>query len=688
MERYEVNWEDDNSVKKYIEDKWQSRDHYKGGLESQWLRIIAAYEGLRTQDYRYVERRLIKNHNVPSWRVRLTINLMLPYVRAAAARHLRNRPTFDVIPATESTEDIAVSQAQRKFLQGYWYQQSVNYNVIDLLLWVALTGNGFWHTYWDPFGGPTIPIPDEVQQILSQQLQGEEALEELRSIPSGEIGNSVPTPFDILTPWCNRFDNAPWMIHSQMREISFYADMGIDVDTLSRPKYSDRRFEESRKRVNSLFSLGASEDSTIASRETQILELNLWMPPSGQKGLENGRWVTWAGGLIINNQSNPYQHRGFPIDHFTSETTPGKMWGFSSASQVLPLIEEHQKQFSQDIESLRLMSRPKWFVPRQARIKRTALTSEPGEIIDYSGNTPPTPGQGAAPNRYSLDSQIMLKRHADTIMSQQEASRGINPAGGRSAAVVQELQAADEASAAIVGLIFDTGFSSVGRKIVSIGDQYYSEDRILSYVGEQNKYESFLLKKDSLSGNSKGLGVNYFNVRVTQFSQFGLSRTGQIELLKLLLQFQVFDQSPKSRSKVLKFVQIGYFEDEIDEYKVDRTNAHRENILMSQGQPISNNAGPGAFMPGMEDHDDTHLEEHAKFMKSDDYKQLPPIIKSIFQYHVQQHKLLGMVKLVEPQVLALPAQIMAANLNRIDPQLLFLAGQKPDESTSKTSKSD
>lgn len=692
MHRYEVDWNDNDKVKEYIEHLWSKRDRHKAALERWWLTIIQAYEGLEFNNYKYVENQLVKKLKVPTWRVRLTVNLMLPYVRSAAAKHLRNRPIFDVIPATNSNSDILVADAGKQTLQSFWFRQDINYEFIDLLYWVALLGVGFTKTSWNPDAGHLIKLspkdflPEEllqpgqdprvVQQALQQaqtDFQNYVNQEGSDEMPAGEMELSIPTPFDMYMKDCGWLHKSDWVIQSTMRDVSYYADRGVDPDQMTRPSNKDVRFKTYNRKVTNMY--GASAEML----EDEILEINLWQARS--RGLKRGRWVTYAGGVIVNNTENPYDHGELPFNQFFADRMPGKMWSFSGASQILPLVKEQQKSLSQIAENRNLMARPKWAVPHAARIKRTSITSEPGEIIRYFGGIPPTQLTPGNMPRYVFDAFVMNQKAMDHIMAQQEASRGINPPGGRSAAVVQELAATDDGSYAVAGLGFDTGFSSAGRKLLSIARQFYREDRLLVFLGDNNAYQSRLLKKGSLIGDNQVPGADYNNVRVTQFSQFGLSRAGQFEVLKTLLQFNIFDPTPKSRQKVLKFIQMGYFEDEIDEYKADRANAHRENLMLSQGQPIrpAYGATPEAYAPGIEDHDTTHLESHFQFMKTDEYKALPPQIQSLFQYHVNQHKLLEVTKLVEPQVLAIAGQVMAANMHGIP---LNLLGNQNNENQS------
>jgi len=700
MQRHEVDWDNERDVVDFVTDKWEHKDTYKRNLEKSWLEIIAAYEGFSHLNYHQIEQQMVQNFNIPSWRVKLTINLLLPYVRTGAAKHLRNRPIWDVVPATDDNQDIMIASAGKKVLRGYWYNRSVNYQFMDILLWLGLTGNAFAYIPWNPDGGPNITLkpedfidanqlqavnsPEAIQQLLADAQGKFKQFTEERGtdkIPAGDVEFDVPTPFDLVFPHNERFTKVPWLVHGQIRDRSFYIDMGFKEEDFSKPTTKDARFVHYARRVNNLmfFGGGSADEGQLGLDvdEADLLELRLWMPKSAQKGLQEGRFVTVAGGKLIVNTLNPYKDQEMPYVKFTAERTPGKIWGFSAASQVLPLVREHQKNRSQIIEAKNLMSKPKWLVSRSSRILETAITSEPGEVIEYSGLIKPEAHHPPSMPRYVFDLDVLNQKDMDAIMAQRDATKGVNPPGGRSGTMLENLQSQDDGQLALIGLDLDTGMSTVGRKILSRYSQFVAEDRLITFTGEKNRLETVLLKQGSLVGvNENVLGADYHNVRVTQFSQFGLTRTGQFEVLKTLLQFNVFE-GPKSRTQVLKFINMGFFEEEIDEFKADRSNAHIENLMMLRGQPLKpGNNIQEAFGVDLSDDDTTHMDEHVDYMKGDDYRTADPQIKFLYQFHLQQHKLYQVLKVIEPQVLAIKAQFLAAALNQIPQELLNVANQQ------------
>ncbi|GAG34014.1 unnamed protein product, partial [marine sediment metagenome] len=237
----------------------------------------------------------------------------------------------------------------------------------------------------------------------------------------------------------------PWFIAAQIRDVSHYADMGYDPSKFARPTQKDSRFTHYAKRSNSLMTIGwdgATED--VLNHDNDILELHCWMPRSKQKGLEDGRLVVIGGGNILQNGRNPYEHRSIPYVMFQSEKTPGKIWAKSAVGHILPLIREHQKSRSQIIEIKNTMSKPKWLVPKSANVKTTALTSEPGELIRFTGALPPTAWAPPTVPKYVFDLDVFNRKDMDDIMAQRDATKGTNPSGSRSATMLENLQAQDD----------------------------------------------------------------------------------------------------------------------------------------------------------------------------------------------------------------------------------------------------
>lgn len=673
LQRYELNPNDDQSILRFFEDRWKKRQFYKGDLEVKWLNTIAKYEGFSYLQFDEALRRFKEADDIPPWRVNLAINLHLPYVRTQVSKLMRNRPIWDTLPATNDTKDINIANAGKKLLRSFWYKHNVNYQFVDMLYWLALTGNGFVGAHWDPDIGPDLELslkeflnPKALPPITHPEFEiaWANAVQQAQAkfeayvnyngsniLPLGDVEISVPTPFDMLFPYAADFYKTPWLIRSELKDVSWYAERGFDPDLLKPPTPLETRYIYYNRRVMNMAFWNKShvQQNSFQGDDKEVLELQCWLPKSKQ--FPRGFYAIIAGGYVLAKGENPYRHYRIPYVHFAGERTPGKIWASCNIEHAGPLIEHHQKTMSQLIEIKNLMSKPKWLAPRSAGLLTQAIDNEAGEVIEYSGLQAPVAWHPPPVPRYVFDIMSVLKSNTDDIVAQRDATKGINPAGVRSANALTNLQEQDDGQLAVIGLNLDTGMSLLGRMVLHLHAQFIKEDRLYSYLGEKNRFESAAITQGSLEGeHSEMVGADYFNVRVTQFSQFGLSRAGQLEFLKVLLQYGMY--TPADKDKVLHFISMGNWEDEIDEYKLDRSNAYQENLLMAQGNLIGLT---------LADHDATHIEEHEVFMKGDLYKQLNPKIQIIYQMHLKLHKLAMYSKLQEPAILGLKAKIMLAS---------------------------
>lgn len=699
-ERHEVDWDSDQDVLDYTMWKWNLREFYYRGRHRRWLETVACYEGFWYYDFDTALRKFANSARIPPWRIRLVINLLLPRVRSYVSKLLRNRPTFDVLPATADTKDINTASRNKKVLRGYWYQKEWNNQFVDLLLWLGLTGNAYLYPHWNPHKGPlyTATAQDFIDLKAVQQAgeSGDEnvltaVLEDAHArftrwtkknkgseLFLGDCEWKSICPLDVVYPECQSFADKEWIITSQLRDISYYETLGIDTSKFKRPSDKDKRWMLFLKRIDSLaaldITLGLTKSDQMEIDDTKILELNMWVPPG--EDLKHGFNAVIAGGEVIVKGPNPYAHNEIPIVHFTAEKTPGKTLGFSAAEQTLPQMREYQRSRSQMIEIRNLMGKPKWLVPKTAHISKSALTSEPGEVVEFSGMLAPQPAPPPNIPRYFADLQGLDIRDLDEIWAQRDASKGINQPGVRSAVQNTNLQDQDDGSLAIIGLTLNTGISKAGRLTLSVIDQFVKEERIIGYLGERKRYESVTYGKGSLTGPNKNIpGADYFGVRVTDWTQFGLSRAGQLEFLKVLLQYKIFTAA--DRAKVLEFVEMGYFEDQIDDAACDRTNAYQENIIMMRGQPL---------MPQYADNHLVHLEEHKAYMNENFGQLQPPALQALL-IHIHLTELETVKSMVRPQVLQVKALLAVCAEEQVPPELLALTGGN-ESSSNKGSNND
>src|SRR5688572_13466896 len=102
---------------------------------------------------------------VPSWRVRLVANRLLPIVQKVVSKFLRQKPSWVPLPATIDQDDIARAQVAKMLLRAHWRKFDMNEKLVEALTWMATTGNVFMSCTWDPTIGDYMDFTDE--EIMS-----------------------------------------------------------------------------------------------------------------------------------------------------------------------------------------------------------------------------------------------------------------------------------------------------------------------------------------------------------------------------------------------------------------------------------------------------------------------------------------------------------------------------------------
>jgi len=125
---------------------------YEAGMNTkhkgEWYLNLAFYLGEQYVKFENVTNTLVVPKK-PSYRVRLTINQIMPRVRTELAKLTQGRHKWEVLPSTSEEEDINVADIATKFLDAKWRELDMERIRQDLLMWCIVCGTSFLEVYWD-----------------------------------------------------------------------------------------------------------------------------------------------------------------------------------------------------------------------------------------------------------------------------------------------------------------------------------------------------------------------------------------------------------------------------------------------------------------------------------------------------------------------------------------------------------
>jgi hypothetical protein len=87
---------------------------------------------------------------VPYYRSRPVFNRIRPVVRTELSKLTSQKPSASIVPATGEDQDLAAAQAGEQVWDSIYRQKKIRATFRQSCFWSLITGNGFMKTYWNP----------------------------------------------------------------------------------------------------------------------------------------------------------------------------------------------------------------------------------------------------------------------------------------------------------------------------------------------------------------------------------------------------------------------------------------------------------------------------------------------------------------------------------------------------------
>jgi hypothetical protein len=249
----------------------------------------------------------------------------------------------------------------------------------------------------------------------------------------------------------------------------------------------------------------------------------------------------------------------------------------------------------------------------------------------------------------------------DDISSQFEVAKGRTPPGVEAASAIAYLSEENDSIFYPTIESLENGIQETGIQVLSNVYYYWPEDRIVRMTSKNQYMDVRQFKAKNLKPR--------MDFRVLPGSMAPRSVAAKQALISELMK-----NGHITPQEGLRYMHMSETNKLYEDLMVDVRHAQRENITMSQGQPLIKpdpNAtldpmNPQPVMPLMGqkvdpmsgqpllgqdgqpvqypvtinpyDEHQTHVAEHQKFQKSQEYELLPTHIKKIIQDHVDEHK--------------------------------------------------
>lgn len=634
----------ENALKEFQKDKekldliaWARKEYERckqerASAELQWNLNLSFFKGDQYVDI--INSSLVKIP-APKERVRLVVNRIRPMVRTELARLTSQDPTAEVVPATSDEDDkLKAKSAESVFLH---LQETLNLRAIirEAAFWSSITGLGFIKTTWDKTA--SYKNADETEEYV------------------GNVSFSCVSPYHIFVPdlMSTDIEKQPYVFNAFTKPAEWvrtnyghllpegWAPSTASSDDVLKAQY---------------LNVGKGK-----SDRDSALVMEVWIKPGGHRLFPKGGLFTLVDDILVQyvDTGMPYTHGEYPFSKH--ENVPsGTFYSTSAIEDLIPIQRELNRNRSQGVEARNKMGNPGYFYT-EGSLNPKQWTNKAGSLIPVKPGMPtPQPMQVPEIPAYVQNEHETLKTDFEDLSGQHQVSKGTAPAGVTAATAIQFLQEQDNSFMSTAFDSMEEMVQKVARQALQLFIQYVDSERMVKVTGKKKEVSLNYLKGADIAGAT--------DVRVERGSGLPTSRAARIALFMDLMSKGMIDFKSG-----LELMDLPNMESYWELSKVDENQAERENITMSQLDPVmlesvqtqmdqniemldmEQGDENTAFMNDMQleslkevyrqpftevhewDNHEVHIEIHNRFRKSEAYEMLPDSVKKEFDKHVEAH---------------------------------------------------
>lgn len=631
-----VSADEDRKIAAWVKDKYEKCKSDRTGIANQWYINLAFYKG--DQYVQLVNGQLFNAPPMPT-RVRLSINKIRPAMRTQVSRMVSQKPTATVVPASNEDEDILSAESGEATWEHLSQTEEYQKHLISAAWWASNTGTGYIKTEWD------------------SQYFDKDANDGLGA--NGKIRYSAPTPFHIHVPNLLERDieDQPFVIHSftmTMEEVKMawpdlipddHTPTVIGVNEIMEERYLNLK--------------GASRDAMPDS----CLVLEAWVKPGASSLFPKGGMVIVVDKYVVYKSLDgiPYSHGEFPFSKI-EDVLSGGYYATSVIEDLIPLQKEFNRNRSQGVEIRNYAAKPGYFV-QEGSVDLSKWRSRAGQLIPVKpGFQNPVPIQLPQNSPAHAQDLQLIKEDFEDISGQHQVSKGTAPSGVTAATAISFLQEQDQSFMAPTYTSIELATQKVARHSLQLAVQYWDEPRLIKAAGsDQAMSVRYMSRADIKNGTDirveGGSSMPESKAARTAFIM-DLIKTGLIPADKGLEMLNM--PSMRSYYQLIKLdenhaarenIRLKQVDPEEIQMLLDQVQMQKDSYLQQNGIASEQEAREDAVVAQMFDQFDRpmlpindwdnheiHIFTHEKFMKSQAFEMLDPVVQEQFVKHVEAHK--------------------------------------------------
>ncbi len=546
------------------------------------------------------------------WQEREAYNHIAPIMETRIAKLERIRPKMTVMPSSSNEDDIKAAQVSDKILTATEESVNLPQKISQATAWSETCGTAFYKITWDGAKGKKLGVSADGKSVFE-----------------GDIDVSVCPPFEIYpdSNVTSTVDECESIIHAKAYSVQEVKDVwGAEV------KGKDLR----------IFALdganigGYGYNTTVPNvvsqcKHGQVMVIEKYERPSVK--YPNGRLVIVAGDKLLYCGDLPYINRengerGFPFVRQQSQTAAGCFWGTSIIERLIPIQRSYNAVKNRKHEFLNRIATGVLTV-EDGSVDVDNLSEEglsPGKVLIYrqGSEAPKIMDCGSIPSDFLAEEERLINEFM-VISGTSELSRNsATPTNVTSGVALNLLINQDDARLAATSGEIRNAVKETAQMILRLFRQFALTPRFAKIVDDDKSVKSFYFTADDVVSDKVILDTqNEVNDTVSEKRSM---------MFDLLSRGVFYDKDGKlSESIKLQILKLAGFSNWADAQPLStlhRNRAEEENLILLDR----------ASEPIEIDDDELHLDEHIRFLLTDEGKKLNKEQTDRVLAHIAKHK--------------------------------------------------
>ncbi len=488
-----INLKDRVAVLKWLKNEYTYLMKLNSGRHQVMMEHLLIYKGDQfapddqktINDFLDISRRPRRNKDQ-----KLIINHLLDLTETRVSRSTRNSPQPEVLPANSNElSDRNAARASQQILNYLAFINRLAVKDVRLNRRAYIFGEAYTTNLWNPEIGDIHPLWAEAKETnfldeFGQPILGVDGrpLDPKKPMMTGEVEVKMRLPWRVLLEEKDDFDEVNHCFVTEIR----------DVDELK---------QDHPKHKNNIKALEAQifDSNILRTRKLRNETLEIKFFHKKTKYLPEGLEICFTLEELLDQKDLPYDHKKLPITRLTDIDIEGTLHGESFFTQTKHIQWRHNQLTSDIVTNQRMMSKPKWMVPKgKADIK---ALGDSRTIVSFSGRVPPQLVSANPTPQEVFAFRRELKEDMEQIGTVTGVARR-DPPPGVTASVAMRFMSELEAERISVSVSkHNEMIRDIYEQMLSIAGTFYdaSDGRTMRVLGKDQEFEVQSLETANLS---------------------------------------------------------------------------------------------------------------------------------------------------------------------------------------------